>query len=141
MRHGLDGAHIRLPIREDWDVVTARQRARELAVREGFTAGRVGAILTALTEIARNIVVHAGEGEVLLGVVEERGRRGLRVVARDEHPGIPDLDRAMRDGWSTGSGLGLGLPSAKRLMDDFAIASAVGAGTTVTMTKWLHDAD
>ncbi len=132
---------IRMPIREEWDVVMARQRARALARQEGFPEGRVGAIATAVSEVARNIVVHAGVGEVLLGVVRERGRRGVRVVARDEHPGIVDVESAMLDGYSTARSLGLGLPSARRLMDEFAIVSAVGAGTTITMTKWLHDTD
>jgi serine/threonine-protein kinase RsbT len=131
---------IRVPVREEPDVAIARTRARELARREGFSEGRLGALATAVTEVARNIVVHAGKGEVLLAVVEERGRRGILVVARDGARGIPDVELAMRDGYSTrGGGLGLGLPSARRLMDEFTLTSAVGEGTTVTMKKWAHE--
>jgi serine/threonine-protein kinase RsbT len=129
---------IRIPIREEEDVAMARARARELALEEGFREGPAGAIATAVTEVARNIVVHAGPGEILLEVVEDRGRRGIVVVARDEEPGIPNIDDAMTDGYSTSSGLGLGLPSARRLMDEFTIVSALGEGTTVTMKKWAH---
>ena len=132
---------IRVPIREESDVAIARQCARELAVREGFREGGTAAIATAVSEVARNIVVHAGAGEILLGVVKERGRRGVVVVARDDEPGIADVEEAMKDGYSTARGLGLGLPSAKRLMDDFTIASAAGKGTIVTMKKWAHEPD
>jgi serine/threonine-protein kinase RsbT len=131
-------ASIRVPIREEPDVAVARKHARELALAEGFADAATAAIATAVTEVARNIVVHAGEGDVLLEVVEERGRRGILVVACDAHPGIANVEDAMTDGWSSSHGLGLGLPSARRLMDDFAIASALGAGTTVTMTKWTR---
>ena len=122
-------------------MVMARKSARELALREGFSEGKVGAIATAVSEVARNIAVHAGAGEILLAAVVERGRRGVVVVARDDHPGIADVDEAMRDGHSTGStrSLGLGLPSARRLMDEFTIVSELGKGTTVTMKKWAHD--
>jgi serine/threonine-protein kinase RsbT len=130
----------RVPVREEADVAIARTRARDLARREGFPEGRVGALATAVTEVARNIIVHAGTGDVLLAVVEERGRRGILVVARDAAHGIPDVELAMRDGYSTrGGGLGLGLPSARRLMDEFTLVSAVGEGTTVTMKKWAHE--
>jgi serine/threonine-protein kinase RsbT len=104
----------------------------------GFGEAPTEAIATAVTEVARNIVVHAGAGEVLLDVVEERGRRGILVVARDPAPGIASVEDAMKDGWSTSRGLGLGLPSARRLMDEFTIASALGEGTTVTMRKWAQ---
>lgn len=127
----------RVPVREEVDVVVARAHARELAVEQGFAAGAAAAIATAVTEVARNIVVHAGVGEILLEAVEERGRRGVVVVARDAQPGIASVEDALRDGFSTRGGLGLGLPSARRLMDEFSIASALGAGTTVTMTKWV----
>lgn len=132
------GGPIRLPVREEPDVALARARARELARGEGFRSGAAGALATAVTEIARNLVVHAGGGDVLLEVVEDRGRRGVLVVARDAGPGIPDMEAAMRDGYSTSGGLGMGLPGARRLMDEFAIRSAPGEGTTVTMKKWAH---
>lgn len=132
-------AVIRVAIREEVDVAVARLRARELATREGFSAGRAGAVATAVSEVARNIVDHAGAGEILIAVIEERGRRGLRVVARDEAQGIPDVEVAMRDGHSTARGLGLGLAGAKRLMDEFSVVSAVGEGTAITMKKWAHE--
>ena len=133
-----EDAPIRLEIREEPDVSVARRRAHDLAVRSGFSRGAAGAIATAVSEVASNIVVHAGKGEILLHVTVERGRRGLVVVARDDHPGIADVAVAMQDGYSTRGSLGLGLPSARRLMDDFALVSAPGAGTTVTMKKWTH---
>ena len=93
-------------------------------------------IATAISELARNIVQYAQRGEIILSVVEG-SRRGIQIVARDQGPGIPDLELAMRDGYSTGGSLGLGLPGARRLMDEFAIDSEVGKGTTVSMRKWL----
>jgi serine/threonine-protein kinase RsbT len=123
-------------VREECDVAIARGAAREIARREGLPVAAVEAVATAVSEVARNIVVHAGVGEVVVEAVLERGRRGVLVVARDDAPGIHDVERAMRDGYSTGDGLGLGLPSARRLMDEFTIESATGRGTTVTMRKW-----
>jgi serine/threonine-protein kinase RsbT len=128
-------------IREDADVGVARRRARELAVQARFSDAEIGAVATAVSEIARNIVVHAGSGEIRIVRTREGGRRGLLVEARDEHPGIPDVSLALRDGYSTAGGLGLGLSGARRLMDEFTIESARGRGTTVTMTKWAVAAD
>lgn len=125
-----------LPIRNDNDVVVARQYARELAAGLGFGATDLTLLATAISEIARNITTYAGSGELTLEVVHGSGRRGLRVVARDEGPGIADLERALQDGYSTGGGLGLGLPGARRLVDEFDVATAPGRGTTVTLTKW-----
>ncbi|HTN51604.1 MAG TPA: SpoIIE family protein phosphatase [Anaeromyxobacter sp.] len=130
---------IRIPIRAEWDVAEARARARELAEREGFRAGGIGAIATAVSEVAWNIVEHAGSGEVRLEPVREGVRRGIRVVAVDQAEGIRDLELALSDGGSTGKGLGLGLPGARRLMDGFSVVSARGEGTTVTMEKWVGD--
>lgn len=127
---------IRLAIREEADVAAARRAAHALALEEGFPAARAAAVATAVSEIARNIVVHAGCGEVAIEAVEEGGRRGISVVARDDQPGIADVDRAMADGYTTGRGLGLGLPSARRLMDEFRLESAPGKGTRVFMRKW-----
>jgi serine/threonine-protein kinase RsbT len=133
---------IRVPVREEPDVAIARLRARELAVAQGLSAGRAGAVAIAVSEVAWNIVVHARGGEILLSAVEEDGRRGVRVIARDAHRGIPDVELALRDGYTTAPrSLGLGLASAKRLMDDFTITSAPGAGTTVDMKKWARDRD
>jgi serine/threonine-protein kinase RsbT len=137
------GAEVRarIAVREEPDVAVARRHARDLALREGFAEGRTGAIVIAVSEIARNIVVHAGTGEIWLGVATEGARRAIVVVARDPYPGIADVERAMQDGYSTGGGgLGLGLSSARRLMDEFEVVSAVGEGTTITMKKWDRDA-
>jgi serine/threonine-protein kinase RsbT len=114
----------------------ARQAGRALATQGGFSGSALALIATAISEIARNIVLYAGQGEVLLAWVREGSREGIVVIARDNGPGIANLDRAMQDGYSTGKGLGLGLPGAKRLMDEFEIVSVVGKGTTVTMRKW-----
>ena len=120
------------------DIVTARQQGRELAARLGFSPSDVTIIATAISEIARNIVEYAQEGEVQISVAEDGSHSGVQIVARDEGPGISDLSAVMRDGFSTGTGLGLGLPGARRLMDEFDIASQIGKGTTVTMKKWAQ---
>jgi RNA polymerase sigma factor (sigma-70 family) len=129
---------IRIPVRVDADVVLARQAVRELAVRAGFSGTDLTVIATAVSEVARNIVRFAGSGEIVLELLQEP-RRGLRVVARDAGPGIPDVEQALADGYSTYKGLGLGLPGARRLMDEFALVSEVGRGTTVTMAKWRKE--
>ncbi len=95
-------------------------------------------ISTAISEVARNIIRYAVEGEVVVSAISDRGRVGVQVVASDSGPGIPDVDLAMRDGYTTGSGMGLGLPGARRLMDEFAISSGVSEGTTVVMKKWTR---
>ena len=129
----------RVLICDESDVFVARRRARELALDEGFAEAGAAAIAIAVSEVARNIALHAGGGEILLGVERAReGRRGIVVVARDAEPGIPDVEAAMTDGFSTRRGLGLGLPSARRLMDEFTLESSVGKGTTVVMRKWAH---
>jgi RNA polymerase sigma factor (sigma-70 family) len=128
----------RVAVARNADVVLARQEGRKIAARAGFTATEPAVIATAISEIARNIVKFAKRGEVVVSVVTENERTGVTVVARDVGPGIPDVERALRDGYSTYGGLGLGLPGAKRLMDEFEIMSEAGKGTTVTMTKWLH---
>lgn len=124
------------PIRLDGDIVAARQHARQLAAQLGFSSSDQVLIATAISEIARNIIQYAGHGAVSFRVVSQGRRRGLLIVARDEGPGIADLTQALQDGYSTSKGLGLGLPGAHRLMDEFDIASDVGRGTTVKMTKW-----
>jgi serine/threonine-protein kinase RsbT len=128
----------RVAITHDADIVTARQKGRDLAVEAGFSGSDLTIIATAISEIARNIVVFAQRGEVTLSVVEKANKRGVLVVAEDRGPGIPDIERAMCDGFSTGKSLGLGLPGAKRLMDEFEIRSEVGKGTVITMTKWAR---
>ena len=127
---------IRVPIATDADIVVARAEGRSLAARLGFSRTDATLIATAISEMGRNILVHAGGGEIALDAETALERTGLLVVARDQGPGITDVRRAMSDGDATGNGLGLGLPGARRLMDDFAIETEVGRGTTVTMRKW-----
>lgn len=126
---------VRVPVRVDADVVAARQAARDLAARLDFSPTDLTLIATAVSEVVRNIVRFADYGEVVVELLEEP-RRGIRVTARDTGPGIPDVERAMHDGYSTYQGLGIGLPGARRLMDEFEIVSENGRGTTVTMVKW-----
>lgn len=127
----------RVLITVDADVVIARQRGREVAARAGFTGTDLTVIATAISELARNIVKFARRGEIVARLVEDGDRRGVGVLARDAGPGIIDVAEAMRDGFSTYRGLGMGLGGTRRLMDEFDIVSEVGKGTTVTMTKWL----
>jgi serine/threonine-protein kinase RsbT len=128
----------RVPIATDVDVVMARQKGREIAAAHGFSATDQTLIATAISEVARNIVSYAGRGEIALAAIEDQGRQGILVVARDEGPGIANIEIAMRDGFSTANSLGVGLPGAKRLMDEFEIVSNAGMGTTVTMRKWVR---
>ncbi len=120
----------------DGDVVDARRRARETAAALGFSPGDLALTATAVSELARNILLYAGEGEIRISLVEEDRRRGVHVVARDGGPGIADLELALRDGYSSSNGLGLGLPGCRRICDHFEIRSEPGAGTIVTITKW-----
>lgn len=129
---------VEIAIEREADIVTARQKGRELAGSLGFGATDQTIIALAISEIARNIVSYAQRGAMALAIAEDGPRRGILVVARDDGPGIADLELAMRDGYSTGRSLGVGLPGAKRVMDDFEIVSAVGKGTTVTMRKWIR---
>jgi len=130
-------SEIRVRIGHDSDIVTARQMCRQMATEIGFKTTDLTLIATAISEVARNILTYAKTGEIVLEPVEDGRRRGIRVVAADQGPGIPSIPDAMRDGFSTGHSRGLGLPGAKRLMDDFDIISEVGKGTTVTMKKWV----
>jgi serine/threonine-protein kinase RsbT len=118
------------------DIVIARQAGHELARQLGFSLTDVTMIATAISEIARNITSYAGKGEVRVGVQYRDGRRALVVRAEDDGPGIRDVERALEDGYSTGSGLGLGLPGARRLMDRLVVESTPGAGTVIEMWKW-----
>jgi serine/threonine-protein kinase RsbT len=127
---------IAIPVASDADMVPARAEGRRLAEQLGFSRTDATLIATAISEVGRNILVHAGSGEIVLTPVLENERHGLEVVARDEGPGISDIDAALRDGYGSRGGLGLGLPGAKRLMDEFEIASRLGQGTTVIMKKW-----
>jgi serine/threonine-protein kinase RsbT len=121
------------------DIVTARQAGHELARQLGFSLTDVTMIATAISEIARNITSYAGQGEVRVGVQYRDGRQALVVYAEDDGPGIADVERALEDGYSTGRGLGLGLPGARRLMDGLQVDSEPGSGTVVEMWKWIPD--
>ena len=129
----------RLPIRTEHDIVAARQHGRELAERTGFEGSELTVIATAISELARNIVQYAERGEMEFAAATDNGRRGIVIVATDEGPGIPDVERALEDGYSTSRSLGLGLPGARRLMDEFEISSTVGEGTTIKVTKWVSE--
>lgn len=129
---------VKAEIRGEDDIVVARRLGRELASQLGFSITELTLIATAVSEIARNIVMYASEGWIRFQTVQSGGRHGLLVTASDEGPGIADLDLAMQDGYSTAQGLGLGLPGARRLMDHFEISTEIGVGTTVVMTKWVR---
>lgn len=129
---------VQVAIRSETDIVMVRQQARELAKELGFTGSDLTLIATALSELARNIVEYAQQGEIILSQIKQGEQRGLAIIARDSGPGIADIERAMLDGYSSGKGLGLGLPGTKRLMDEFEITSCVGQGTTVKATKWVR---
>ncbi|MCL4367607.1 MAG: anti-sigma regulatory factor [Actinobacteria bacterium] len=128
---------VRVIVDSDTDVVIARQRGRSLAARQGFSSTDQTLVATAISELARNIVVYAKSGEIIMRLIQESGRSGIVIVAHDEGPGIANIEQALQDGYSTGGSLGLGLPGTKRLMDEFEIVSAVGRGTTITAKKWL----
>lgn len=127
-----------VPINSEIDIVTARQKGRELAAPLGFSSTELTLIATAISEVVRNIVEYARRGEICLSVIQNGDKRGIRVIASDKGPGIPNIKLAMQDGYSTGKSLGLGLPGAKRLMDEFEIVSRVGKGTKITMKKWVY---
>ena len=125
-----------LPVRIEQDVVLARQHVRRIAQENGLRLVDQTKLVTAVSELARNTVVYGGGGDMDWQVIDEGGRRGVRLTFRDEGPGIPDIGQALTDGWTSGSGLGLGLSGARRLVDDFELDSQVGVGTRVTITRW-----
>jgi serine/threonine-protein kinase RsbT len=127
---------IRVTINSDQDIVLARQRGRALAAELGFSPGDATLIATAISELARNIVSYARNGQITLRAIHGSSRQGVLVVASDNGPGIADIRQAMRDGFSTSGSLGLGLPGVRRLMDEFEITSQSGRGTTVAVKKW-----
>jgi serine/threonine-protein kinase RsbT len=129
---------VRVAIESDADLVTARAKARAIAEELGFPRPDPTLIATAISEVARNIVVHCGSGEIVLEPFEDRNRYGLVVIATDRGPGIRDVEAALRDDYSGRGGLGLGLPGARRLMDEFELVSDADNGTTVRMTKWRY---
>jgi serine/threonine-protein kinase RsbT len=125
-----------LSIRSSEDVVRVRQHAREWAVAQGLSLVDQTKIVTAASELARNTLDHGGGGTVKLEAINSEMRRGLRLTFEDHGPGIPDVELALKDGYSTGSGLGLGLSGSRRLSNEFEIFSRVGEGTRVTITRW-----
>ena len=125
-----------IPVRNEADIVTSRQTVRALTQRLKFSLVDQTKMITAASELARNTVVYGGGGFMDWEIVDQGARHGLRLVFRDEGPGIPDIERALRDGWTSGSGLGLGLSGSKRLVHEFEIDSVVGRGTRVSVTRW-----
>ncbi|MBO0865765.1 MAG: anti-sigma regulatory factor [Mycobacterium sp.] len=119
------------------DIVAARQAGHHLARELGFSLTDVTMIATAISEIARNITSYAGRGKIRVAVVDREGRKALMVRAEDDGPGIANVERALEDGYSTGRGLGMGLPGARRLMDRLIVESEPGRGTVVEMWKWI----
>jgi serine/threonine-protein kinase RsbT len=132
----VSAGELRVAINSDQDIVLARQKGRAMAIELGFSSGDATLIAAAISELARNIVSYAREGEILLQVMHGSKLSGMRIMARDEGPGIRDIPQALRDGFSTSGSLGIGLPGVRRLMDEFEIASQPGRGTTVTVKKW-----
>ena len=129
-----------IPIESDADVVTARQQARAMASELELTSTDQTLLATAISEVARNITTYAARGEVVLSVIrDDSGRHGIRVIARYDGPGIENVELALQDGYTSGGGLGLGLPGARRLVHEFDIETALGQGTTVTMVMWERE--
>ena len=128
----------RVRINSDQDIVVARQKGRSLAMALGFSSGDATLVATAISELARNIVSYAKTGDIVLKIIHGSANSGIQIVARDNGPGIPDVQQALRDGFSTSGSLGLGLPGVMRLVDEFHIASVESQGTTVSIKKWKH---
>ena len=126
-----------IPINNEKDIVIARQTARELARKVGFGSTDQAKIATAVSELARNIVVYAQKGEVKVKVLEDSPKRGIEILAIDQGPGIINIQLALTDGYSSSKGLGIGLPGAQRLMSEFFIDSSLGKGTRVLTRKWV----
>ncbi len=131
-------AQVRIALQSIGDLVVARREGRLMSEQLGFSSSEATLVATAISELARNIVNYAGHGEIILRPIINSRRRGINVVAQDEGPGIPDTELALKVGFSTGGGLGLGLPGVMRIMDEFSISSEPGRSTTVSVTKWLQ---
>jgi serine/threonine-protein kinase RsbT len=129
-------ARAALPVRSDVDLMAVREATRAAAAEAGFSLVNQTKLVTAVSELARNAVVHGGGGEVRLDPLQQGTSRGVRLVVSDQGPGIADIAEALTDGHTTGHGLGLGLGGARRLVDDFSIESAPGQGTTITIAMW-----
>ncbi|HEX7240336.1 MAG TPA: anti-sigma regulatory factor [Longimicrobiaceae bacterium] len=124
------------PVRSDSDVVAVRQAVRAWAVEAGFSLIDQTKLVTAASELARNTLIYGGGGEVRLEVVRDGARRGIRLAFEDQGPGIADVEQALRDGFTSGNGLGLGLGGSRRLVNEFEVVSTPGEGTRVTVVKW-----
>lgn len=129
---------ILININNEFDIVLARQKGREVSKELQFGGVDQARITTAISELARNIYLYAGSGQITINVLEENGRRGIQITAADDGPGINDIRMVLQDGFSTSGGLGAGLPGVKRLMDTFDIDSMPGSGTRITITKWAR---
>ncbi len=125
-------------IKSDEDILAARQEGRELGIHIGFGPSDLAVIATAISELARNLLLYAKNGSIICWIINKEPRKGIVIQATDEGPGIPDVDAVLKDGYSTSGGLGLGLPGVRRMMDEFAIVSHKGRGTTVTAIKWME---
>jgi serine/threonine-protein kinase RsbT len=139
LRTDPSAAEIRTTIGSAEDIVAARRHGRALAVEAGFSLAESTLITTAISEMVRNVLEYASNGEVALSLLKNGEKSGIKIVVTDDGPGIADLAKAMQDGYSTGNRLGMGLPGSKRLMDEFEIRSRIGRGTTVTMKKWTRN--
>lgn len=129
--------HTCIEINDEWGIVHARQSARAIAKTLGFGHVEQTRIATAISELSRNIYLYATRGKIWLEIVEQADETGLKITAKDEGPGIADIRKALEDGYTSSGGLGAGLPGVQRLMDDFAIDSALEEGTEIVVTKWL----
>jgi len=127
---------VRVRIDSDRDIIAARHQARALAHEAGFALADLAIIATAISELGQNALRYARAGDLEIEIIHDHGRRGIVIVASDQGPGIPDVELALKDGYSTSGSLGLGLPGVRRLMDEFAITSEMGRGTSVTVKKW-----
>jgi serine/threonine-protein kinase RsbT len=125
-----------LPLRNEHDIVLGRQSVRRMTQQQGFSLVDQTKMVTAASELARNTVIYGGGGTLKWALLLEGSRRGLRLIFEDQGPGIPNLELAMTDGWSSGTGLGLGLSGTRRLVNEFEIASTVGVGTRIVITRW-----
>ncbi|MDR7074891.1 anti-sigma regulatory factor [Fictibacillus barbaricus] len=125
-------------VRNEWDIVSARQLGRNMAKELGFGNVDQARITTAISELARNIYLYAGKGKICIEPIDQLGKKGLRIIAIDNGPGIREIRKVMQDGYTTSGGLGAGLPGVKRLMDEFSIESTVDVGTEISATKWLR---
>ena len=133
------GREVRVKIGSTADVVAARESAREIATQAGFSVCDSTLITMAISEMTRNILQYADTGEVTIALLKNGSKKGVKIVAKDNGPGIEDISRVMQDGYSSRKGMGIGLPGTRRLMDEFEIKSTLGQGTTITMMKWTRN--